>query len=470
MKVVTRFAPSPTGYLHLGGARTALFNWMYSKKYSGKFLLRVENTDQNRSNNKAESAILTGLEWLGLHWDDEVIYQFDRKERHLEIAQSLLERNLAYKCYATKEEIYNFKVNAVQLKKSTKFVSPWRDQQSIKPTTKDYVVRLRVPDFGQTEFRDTVQGIVAWKNQNLDDLILLRSDGTATYNLAVVVDDHDFNITHIIRGDDHLTNAARQYLIYAALDWKVPVFSHIPLIHGSDGKKLSKRHGAIGLDYYQKKGIKASAMINYLAQLGWESGKNDLIPIGEMIEKFEIGRIVRSPARFDPTKLNDICSKLIRSSDEATVIKEFDAFLHVAGIAPLKKDEKAILRSSLPFLKTRATNYKDLYDQAHSLIKRDHFKIEASCFELITSQSLSLLRELTIRLIDATWEREKVNEIIKLFAKEQKVPFKDVAQMVRIALVGKLNAPGIIDMMLALGKSEVIERFDNLYGMKSSEV
>ena len=467
LNVVTRFAPSPTGYLHLGGARTALFNWMYARKNSGKFLLRIENTDQTRSDPKAESAIFKGLQWLGLLWDDDVIYQFDRKERHLDIAKLLLQKNFAYKCYSTKNEIAAFKEKALKSGQSTKFISPWRNEQAAYSPSREYVVRLRIPESGKTTIIDRVQGEIVWDNEDLDDLILVRSDGSVTYNLAVVVDDFDSKVTHIIRGDDHLTNAAKQYLIYRALDWDVPNFSHIPLIHGFDGKKLSKRHGAVGLEHYQKQGIIASAMIRYLSQLGWHPGNNDLISIEESIQNFNLGKIVKSPARFDPIKLNDICSKLIRNASNDKIIKEFDVFLKMSGIKTLTQSETNILTFSLPFLKPRIKNFNELYDQASFLMVGKSFKIDTDCLELITKASFSLLRELTNRLNNVIWEREIINETIKLLAKEHQITYKEVAQMVRIAIVGKLSSPGIVDMMLALGKTEIINRFNNLCDKKN---
>ena len=304
-KIVTRFAPSPTGYLHIGGARTALFNWMYARKNSGKFLLRIENTDQERSFLKAEKAIFFGLEWLGLNWDDSIIYQNKRKNRHLEIAELLIQKDLAYKCYSTKQEIDDYKKTALKMGKSTKFVSPWRTKRLTRNNSMDYVVRLRVPEKSQTVIEDRVQGIVSWQNDNLDDLILLRSDGTATYNLAAVVDDYDSKVSHIIRGDDHLANTPKQKLIYESLGWDIPLFAHIPLIHGTDGKKLSKRHGAVGLDHYQKMGISAPALKRYLSQLGWDSGNDDLLSIEQLIKDFKIENIVKSPAKFDLVKLKN---------------------------------------------------------------------------------------------------------------------------------------------------------------------
>ena len=459
--IVTRFAPSPTGYLHLGGARTALLNWMYSKKYSGKFLLRIENTDQSRSNPEMELAIFEGLNWLGLEWDDTVIYQLDRQTRHLEVANFLLEKNLAYKCFSTKEEIEAYKVTAKNMGESTKFISPWRDQQSAYPSG-DYVVRLKVPNAGQTVIKDSVQGKVSWDNGNLDDLVLIRSNGTATYNLAVVVDDFDFNITHIIRGDDHLTNAARQLIIYKALNWNAPIFAHIPLIHGSDGKKLSKRHGAVGLEHYQRTGIKASAMVKYLSQLGWDSGKNDLSTAEDIIQNFMIEKIVKSPAKFDPVKLDDICSKHIRNSDDDLILTEFENFLKFSQLTPLKLSQKKILTASLHFLKPRIKNFLELYDQAQFLIADNKIVIDQNCSEFITKKSLTILKELAARIAELEWGKAPLNDAMKLLAKEQQVNFKEIAQMVRIALVGKLNSPGIFDMILVLGKPEVIRRINDL--------
>ena len=462
VNIVTRFAPSPTGYLHIGGARTALFNWMYARKYSGKFLLRIENTDKERSFTEAETAIFRGLEWLGLNWDDSVIYQVDRKDRHLEIAELLMKNDLAYKCYSTKEEIETYKKNALKKGISSKFISPWRAKKRTKTCTKSYVVRLRVPDNAKTVIEDRVQGTISWNNRNLDDLVLLRSDGTATYNLAVVVDDFDSNISHVIRGDDHLANAPKQKLIYQALGWHVPIFAHIPLIHGSDGKKLSKRHGAVGLDYYQKKGISAPALQRYLSQLGWDSGNDDLLSTQQLIANFQIENIIKSPARFDLIKLNDICGKVIRNTSDGILLSQIDEFLEVAEVESNELPEKELLRKSLPFLKTRAKNLEELYNEASFLLPNQPNKIEENCLELVTRDSLCLLRELTNRLNNVIWERDFLNKTIHDLATENLVKFKDIAQMVRIAMVGKLNSPGIIDMMLILGKLEVVSRFNKM--------
>ncbi len=462
LNIVTRFAPSPTGYLHIGGARTALFNWMYSKKYSGKFLLRIEDTDQKRSNEQAEAAILDGLRWLGLDWDDEVVYQTDRMQKHLEIANYLLRKGSAYKCYATKIEIDEFKRDARKKGTSTKFISPWRNKESTDVSIGDFVLRLKSPNSGQTIIQDGVQGKISWNNKDLDDLILVRSDGTPTYNLAVVVDDFDSHVTHIIRGDDHLTNAARQKSIYDALNWNVPHFAHIPLIHGSDGKKLSKRHDAISLESYQKEGVPSAAMNRYLTQLGWDSGSNDLHSIEQLSQRFKIDQIVKSPAKFDRAKLNDICGKLIRNATDTTIMREFDSFIKFCGFQSLSQKEKTILSASLYFLKPRVKNYQELYEQAYFLMKNEEIKIDKACYKLINKETLSLLEDLGDRFSSATWEREEIDHIIKLLIKEYQIEFKMIAQMIRIAIAGKLNSPGIIDMIMVLGKTKVLRRFKNL--------
>ena len=315
-RTITRFAPSPTGYLHLGGARTALFNWIFAKKFNGKFLLRIEDTDKSRLNKKALSAIFEGLKWLGINWDDDVIYQSNRNKEYRAVVEKLIKEGKAYRCYSTKEEIDAYKNKLLKLGKTTKFVSPWREKSADYKKNDIYVVRLKVPETGRIKIKDYVQGDVTWNCKDLDDLILLRSDGSATYNLAAVVDDNYFNITDVIRGDDHLTNTARQKLIYCALNWKLPKFSHIPLIHGFDGKKMSKRHGAVGVNSYIEQGIKSSALVRYLCQLGLDTGNDDLRQINDIINDFEIKKIVKSPARFDSIKLNDICGKILIKTED----------------------------------------------------------------------------------------------------------------------------------------------------------
>src|SRR6059058_4102188 len=332
-EIVTRFAPSPTGFLHIGGARTALFNWLYARGRGGKFLLRIEDTDRARSTDAAIAAIFDGLAWLGLEWDGEPVHQFSRAERHREVAEQLLAAGKAYYCYASPEELTAMREQARAEGRSKLYNGLWRDRDpsyprpDIKP-----VIRLKAPLTGETAIEDQVQGRVTWQNENLDDLVLLRSDGTPTYMLAVVVDDHDMGVTHIIRGDDHLTNGARQSQIYQALGWRIPEMAHIPLIHGPDGAKLSKRHGALGVDAYRAMGYLPAAMRNYLVRLGWSHGDQEIFSTHEMITAFDLGHVGRSPARFDFAKLESLNGYYIRQTSDSDLLAELERVLpHIAG-------------------------------------------------------------------------------------------------------------------------------------------
>ena len=456
--IITRFAPSPTGYLHIGGARTALFNWIFAKKCKGKFLLRIEDTDKSRLNKDALSAIFEGLKWLGINWDNEVIYQSKRNKNYKDVISKLLENKLAYKCYSTQNEINNYKKKLLKLGKTTKFISPWREKVN-KNKNDQYVVRLKVPDIGKITIHDEVQGEINWNCKDLDDLVLSRSDGSATYNLAAVVDDHDFEITDVIRGDDHLTNTARQKLIYTALDWQIPRFSHIPLIHGLDGKKLSKRHGAVGVNSYIIEGIKSSALVRYLCQLGINTGNDELKGIDEIIKDFAIKKIVKSPARFDPIKLNDICGKIIRHTCDEKIINDFNYFIKSSSLPVLTKDQQNKIKVALPFLKIRSKNFNELYQQSEFILIRDNIKISKENKKHLNNQNLLIIKNLADKLKNIKWSKENIIETIKTFSSEKNIGFKDVAKLIRIAIVGTTNSPGIYDMMLVLGKLEVVRRF-----------
>ena len=461
--IITRFAPSPTGYLHLGGARTALFNWIYAKKHKGKFLLRIEDTDKARLNKNALSEIFEGLNWLGINWDGEVIYQSNRIKKYQKIVERLLENDKAYRCYSTIDEIENFKSKLLKQGETSKFISPWREKKPLANLGRDkFVVRLKVPEIGKIVLEDGVQGNVSWRCKDLDDLILLRSDGSATYNLAAVIDDNEFMVTDVIRGDDHLTNTARQKLIYLALGWSIPRFSHIPLIHGFDGKKLSKRHGAVSINSYISDGIKSSALIRYLCQLGVDTGNDELRLVEDIIKDFKIKKIVKSPARFDPIKLNDICGKILRNSDNIIILNEFKYFLKYNNMNELTKEQEVKINSSLSFLKIRAKNFKELYNQASFILIKDKIKIDEECKNLINGFNLKLIKKLSKELTNVNWINDSVNNLIKSFAKKNNVDFKDIAKLIRIAIVGRSNSPGIIDMMIVLGKSETIRRFNIL--------
>ncbi len=459
--IITRFAPSPTGYLHVGGARTALFNWIFARKSKGKFLLRIEDTDKSRLNKDALSAIFDGLKWLGINWDNEVIYQSKRNKNYKDVISTLLENGLAYKCYSTQDEINNYKKKLIKIGKTTKFVSPWREKVN-KNKDEQYVVRLKVPEIGKITIQDEVQGEITWNCKDLDDLVLSRSDGSATYNLAAVVDDHDFEITDVIRGDDHLTNTARQKLIYTALDWQIPRFSHIPLIHGLDGKKLSKRHGAVGVNSYIIEGIKSSALVRYLCQLGIDTGNDELKSIDEIIKDFEIKKIVKSPARFDPIKLNDICGKIMRQSCNEEIINDFNYFIKSSCLPVLTKEQQNTIKVALPFLKIRSKNFNELYQQSEFILIKDHIKIRKENKKYLNNQNFLIIKNLANKLKNIKWSKETIIETIKTYSFEREIEFKDVAKLIRIAIVGTTNSPGIYDMMLVLGKLEVIRRFNIL--------
>src|SRR4051812_8206644 len=368
--VVTRFAPSPTGFLHIGGGRTALFNWLYARRFGGKMLLRIEDTDRERSTQPAIEAILDGLQWLGIEWDGETVFQFSRVARHREVAEQLLAAGKAYRCYASPQELVEMREAAKREGRSMRYDGRGRDRDpSEAPPGVKPVIRLKAPLTGETVIEDQVQGRVVWQNENLDDLVLLRSDGTPTYMLAVVVDDHDMAVTHIIRGDDHLNNAARQKHIYDALGWPVPVMAHIPLIHGPDGAKLSKRHGALGIDAYRAMGYLPAAMRNYLVRMGWSHGDQETFSTEEMIEYFDLPQVGRSPARFDLARLDNLNGQYIRRMADAELVAELERlFPHIAGGAELAAKMTPALRerlvAAMPGLKERAKTLVELIDAA----------------------------------------------------------------------------------------------------------
>src|SRR5258705_4981942 len=369
--VVTRFAPSPTGFLHIGGARTALFNWLYAKKTGGKMLLRIEDTDRERSTEPAIAAILDGLKWLELDWDGDVIYQFSRAARHREVAEQLLAAGKAYRCYATAEELTAMREKARAEGRTRLYDGLWRDRDPAEaPARLPTTIQLHAPQTGETEIEDQVQGRVVWQNENIDDLVLLRGDGNPTYMLAVVVDDHDMGVTHVIRGDDHLINAARQKQIYDALGWDIPSMSHIPLIHGPDGSKLSKRHGALGVDAYRAMGYLPAALRNYLVRLGWSHGDQEIFSTEEMIANFDLSGVGRSAARFDFAKLENLNGHYIRNASDADLLAAIESVLpHVANGAELgarlTPELKAKLLAALPSLKERAKTLVELVDSAN---------------------------------------------------------------------------------------------------------
>ena len=456
--VVTRFAPSPTGYLHIGGARTALFNWLYARGRGGKFLLRIEDTDRARSTPEATEAIVKGLDWLGLDHDGEIVSQFARAARHAEVAHSLLAAGKAYKCFATQDEIQAFREAAQAEKRSTLFQSPWRDADPASHPDAPYVVRIKAPRDGVSVIKDQVQGDVTIRNDQLDDMVLLRSDGTPVYMLAVVVDDHDMGVTHVIRGDDHLNNAARQMMIYEAMGWQVPVWAHIPLIHGPDGKKLSKRHGALGVDEYQKLGYPAAGIRNYLARLGWSHGDDEFFTDAQAQDWFDLGGIGKSAARFDFKKLENLCGQHIAASEDAALLHELQAFLAVTGQNLLDAQKSALMEKGMYCLKERAKSFPELIEKAEFILANRPIEPDEKARQALDSVSRGILKELTPHLQNASWSRDKIEEVASAFAEAQGVKFGKLAGPLRAALAGRSATPSVFDMMLVLGQEETLAR------------
>ncbi len=462
--VVTRFAPSPTGFLHIGGARTALFNWLYARHAGGTFLLRIEDTDRARSTPEATAAILDGLTWLGLDWDGEPTSQFERADRHAEVARAMIERGTAYRCYSTVEEIEAFREKAKAESRPPLFRSPWRDADPAAWPDAPFVVRLRAPREGETVVDDVVQGRVTWKNETLDDLILLRSDGTPTYMLAVVVDDHDMGVTHVIRGDDHLTNAARQTLIYRAMGWDVPVFAHIPLIHGADGAKLSKRHGALGIDAYRDMGYPPEAMRNYLARLGWSHGNDEFFTTAQAVEWFDLGHLGKAPARFDFDKLEALSGQHIRAMDDEGLLAEVEGYLAAQNRPPLKAGVRAQMLAIMPELKTRARTIPQILEMADFLLGSRPFVPDAVAVKVMAAVPDGMLDRLTSRLRDANWTAGDLEAVVRDFAASEGLGLGKVAQPLRIALTGRTVSPGVFDMMRVLGREESLARLRECAG------
>ncbi|NOC82506.1 glutamate--tRNA ligase [Ruegeria sp. HKCCD6428] len=457
-QVVTRFAPSPTGFLHIGGARTALFNWLYARGRGGKFLLRIEDTDRERSTPEATAAILQGMAWLGLDHDGDVISQFEGAARHAEVAHQLLAEGKAYKCFSTQEEIAAFRDQARSEGKSTLFRSPWRDADPATHPDAPFAIRIKAPQDGVTVIHDQVQGDVSIRNDQLDDMILLRSDGTPVYMLAVVVDDHDMGVTHVIRGDDHLNNAARQMMIYEAMGWDVPVWAHIPLIHGPDGKKLSKRHGALGAQEYQAMGYPAAGMRNYLARLGWSHGDDEFFTDAQAKDWFDLDGIGKSPARFDLKKLENLCGQHIAISDDAALRQEIEAYLAAADLPPLTEAQSSDLERAMYCLKDRARTFPELLEKAHFALTNRPIVPDEKAAKALATVSDGILTELTPHLQNVSWSRNELEEALNSFAESKELKFGKLAGPLRAALAGRAVTPSVFDMMLVLGREETLAR------------
>jgi len=460
LRVVTRFAPSPTGYLHIGGARTALFNYLYAKGRGGKFLVRIEDTDRERSTDEAVKAIFDGLSWLELFADEDPVFQHARADRHRQVVDELLERGAAYRDFTSAEETGRLRDEAKAARRP--FESPWRDREpTMDDLSRPHIVRFRRPLPGRVIVNDAVQDDVSWGNEDLDDLVLLRSDGAPTYNLAVVVDDHDMGVTHVIRGDDHLNNAARQSLIYDALDWPRPTFAHIPLIHGPDGAKLSKRHGAQAVHEYAGMGYLPEAMRNYLARLGWAHGDDELFGDDQAREWFDLDGVGKAPARLDFDKLDHVNAHWMRLADDDRLAKAV-LDVHLARGHALVEGDEARLLQAMPFVKDRARTVLELADQTGFVLRRRPLQIFEKALPLLTGESGERIARLRDRLrLFASWDVFALEAELKAFAEEEGVGFGKIGPAVRAALTGDGVSPDIAKTLAALGREESLGRLDD---------
>jgi glutamyl-tRNA synthetase len=464
--VITRFAPSPTGYLHIGGARTALFNWLYSRHTGGSMLLRIEDTDRGRSTEAATAAILEGLTWLGLHWEGEPVSQFGRAARHREVAEELVRMGKAYYCYASPEELNDMREKARAEGRPPRYDGRWRDRAASEaPVGVKPAIRIKAPTGGETIVRDRVQGDVRFPNKDLDDFIILRSDGVPTYMHAVVVDDHDMAITHIIRGDDHLTNAARQQVIYDAMGWNIPVMAHIPLIHGSDGAKLSKRHGALGVEAYRAMGYLPSALRNYLVRLGWSHGDDEVMSLDDMIRWFDIDDVNKGAARFDFAKLEALNGVHMRRMDDAELLDVLVRTLPYlpngeAIAARLDDRRKAQLLAAMPGLKERAKTLVELADGAAFLFAERPLVADEKAAALLAGPAREILRDAHAALatVGGEWNAASTEAAIRQLAERKATKLGAVAQPLRAALTGRSMSPGVFDVLAVLGRDESLAR------------
>ena len=454
--VVTRFAPSPTGYLHIGGARTALFNWLFARHHGGRALLRIEDTDQKRSNADAIDKILEGLAWLGLDYDAPPLFQSDRAERHAEVARHLLDAGLAYKCFATTDELEAMRAEQRANKQPLRYDRRWRDRDASEAADgAPFTIRIKVPLTGESTIDDAVQGRVTVQNAEIDDYVLLRADGTPTYMLAVVVDDHDMGVTHIIRGDDHLNNAFRQLPIFRAMGWPEPVYAHVPLIHGADGSKLSKRHGAVGVEAYRdSEGVLPEALVNYLLRLGWGHGDREEIDLAEAIALFDLDGVGKSASRFDLKKLQNLNGHYIRAADDARL-----AALTAERIGQLA--DLALLETAMPVLKPRAKDLNELADNAMFLFARRPLELTDKAAGLLDDTGREILGQVAAALhAEKNWTTDSLEATTKALAERLELGLGKLAQPMRAALTGTTTSPGIYDVLVLLGREESLARID----------
>ncbi len=460
MTVVTRFAPSPTGFLHIGGARTALFNWLFARHHGGRFLLRIEDTDRARSSEEAVEAIFSGLKWLGLDWDGDAVSQFSRVSAHVDTARRLLDEGKAYRCYCSPDELSEMRARARSEGRSMRYDGRWRDRDpSEAPEGVSPVIRLKSPQQGETVINDLVQGEVRIANDQLDDMVLLRSDGTPTYMLAVVVDDHDAGVSHVIRGDDHLTNAFRQSHIYQAMNWTMPEFAHIPLIHGADGAKLSKRHGALNVEAYREMGFLSDALCNYLLRLGWGHGDDEIISMDQAIEWFDLDGVGRSSARFDIDKLTNLNGHYIRRSDDADLVAMILPMLERRLGSDISGDAEERLSKAMPGIKERAKTIVELSDMAEFYVCNRPLKMNEKAARILNQESLEYLRRFhdIINGID-DWVAANIESSVRAVAEAEGVKLGKIAQPLRAALTGSNVSPGIFEVMEILGREQTVGR------------
>jgi len=464
MTVVTRFAPSPTGFLHIGGARTALFNWLFARHHGGQFQLRIEDTDRARSTDEAVDAIYDGMRWLGLEWDGEALSQFSRVERHREIVERMLAEGKAYRCYCTQEELAEMREKARAEGRRVGYDGTWRDRDpSEAPEGVAPAIRLRAEKEGETVHDDLVQGRVSVPNVDIDDLILMRSDGTPTYLLAVVVDDHDMGVTHVIRGDDHLTNTSRQIQIFKALGWDLPYFAHIPLIHGPDGAKLSKRHGALGVDAYRDMGLLPEAVRNYLLRLGWGHGDEEIIPTARAIELFDVDGIGKSPARFDIAKLTNLNGHYIRESDDADLVEETRPLMEKSLDRQLTEGEISGLEKVMPLVKQRAKTLLEIIDLSSFLFSIRPLSFDEKAQAQLDDDGRAAIRAVREKLEALTdWEGEKIEALVRDAAEALDLKLGKVAQPLRAAMTGTTVSPPIFDVIAIMGRDETLARLDDI--------
>ena len=463
MTVTVRFAPSPTGFLHIGGARTALFNWLFAHHHGGLFRLRIEDTDKQRSTKPAIDAIIEGIKWLGLEWDGEIVMQSEQMPRHAAVAAEMLAAGTAYRCYCSPADLEAMRALQKAEGKPMRYDGTWRDRDPADaPAGVAPVIRLKAPREGSTTLEDGVQGSVTVANDQLDDLVLLRADGSPTYMLSVVVDDHDMAISHVIRGDDHLTNTFRQAAIYRANGWDVPHFSHIPLIHGADGAKLSKRHGALGIEAYREMGYLPEALRNYLLRLGWGHGDAEVISTDEAISWFDLGGIGRSPARFDFAKLDNLNGHYLRQADDARLVELVAGILAAEGVS-VTETSRSRLRQGMDGLKARAKTVKELAENARFYVAARPLALDAKAQTMTTPEARAVLASLLpVIAAQETWAAEALEAALRSHVEATGTKFGALAQPLRIALSGSTMSPGIFDVMAVLGREETLARIADL--------